>query len=90
MRQKILDLHEIKDTQFGFKCFKKEVVERVFPECRINGFVFDVKVLILARQFGFNIKEIPLYLNNCPESKMGLCSIIEIFLDLLRIRRALK
>lgn len=87
LRKIILNLWEIKDTQTGFKCFKKEVVERVFPECKINGFVIDTEILILARRAGFNIKEVPLYLKNCLESKVGWRSIIEMGLDLLNIKK---
>ena len=90
LRKIILNLRQIEDTQAGFKCFKKEAAERIFPECKINGFSFDAEVLILARQAGFNIKELPVYWKNYLTSKVGFGSMIRMGLDLLKIRKSIK
>ena len=90
LRKIILNLWEIKDTQAGFKCFKKEAAERIFPECKINGFAFDIEILILARRNGFYIKEVPLYCKNYPESRVGWRAAAEMGLDLLKIKKTLK
>jgi len=90
LRKIILNLREIKDTQCGFKCFKKEVAERIFPECKINGFAFDIEILILAKQTGFNIKELPVCWKNWPESKVRFGAMMEMSLDLLKMKKMLK
>jgi len=38
----------IKDTQCGFKGFKKEAAEKIFSNAKIKGFSFDVEILFLA------------------------------------------
>lgn len=86
LRKIILDLWEIEDTQCGFKCFKKEVVEKIFPKCKINRFAFDPEILILAKKEGYKIKEVPVLWRNDPQSKVKFKSIFNMFLDLFKIR----
>jgi len=87
LRKLILNLWEIKDTQTGFKCFKKEAAEKIFPLCKINGFAFDIEILILARRLSFNVKEVPVYCKHRPESKVGWRSMIKMALDLLKMKK---
>jgi len=48
-----------KDTQCGFKAFRREAARAVFPLQRIEGWGFDPEILFLANTMGFRIKEIP-------------------------------
>lgn len=50
----------IKDTQCGFKLFKREVARDVFSRCKLNGFSFDFEALMIARDLGYRIAEIPI------------------------------
>jgi len=86
LRKLILDLWEIEDTQCGFKCFKKEAAENIFPRCKINRFAFDPEILLVGKKLGYKIKEIPVYWKNDPESKVKFKSIIKMAIDLLKIR----
>jgi dolichyl-phosphate beta-glucosyltransferase len=86
LRKIIVGLWEIQDTQCGFKCFRAEVVEKIFPKCKIDRFAFDPEILILAKKAGYKIKEIPVYWRNDPDSKVKLKSIFNMAKDLLRIR----
>ncbi|EST06174.1 Glycosyl transferase, family 2 [Kalmanozyma brasiliensis GHG001] len=40
---------EIKDTQCGFKLFTRPTAKLVFPASHIDGWIFDVELLILAQ-----------------------------------------
>lgn len=40
---------EIKDTQCGFKLFTRPTAQLVFPASHIDGWIFDVELLILAQ-----------------------------------------
>jgi dolichyl-phosphate beta-glucosyltransferase len=86
LRKILVGLWEIQDTQCGFKCFKKEVVEKVFPKCKINRFAFDPEILVIAKKMGYKIKEIPVYWKNDPESKVKPKWIVNMAIDLLKIR----
>ena len=76
-----------KDTQCGFKCFKRHVVNKVFSKQRINGFAFDVENILIAMQHGFRIKEVPVRWLNSPYSKVSVMRDPVIMLyDLFKIR----
>jgi dolichyl-phosphate beta-glucosyltransferase len=51
-----LSLH---DTQCGFKAFHAPVARMLFGDARINGFAFDVEILVLAQRRGIRIAEVP-------------------------------
>jgi dolichyl-phosphate beta-glucosyltransferase len=76
-----------KDTQCGFKCFKRYVVNEVFGKQRINGFAFDVENILIAMQHGFRIKEVPVRWLNSPYSKVSVVRDPALMLyDLFRIK----
>lgn len=77
----------IKDTQCGFKLFRKEAAKKIFSKQTFNGFSFDVELLFIAKKYGYSIKEIPVMWINSTESKVNaLKDSIMMFIDLLKIR----
>ena len=82
-----LAVRGIKDTQCGFKGFRKEAAETIFPLQTIYGFGFDVELLYIAKKHGFSIKEVPVRWLNREASRVNpLTHSSQMFLDLLRIR----
>jgi glycosyltransferase involved in cell wall biosynthesis len=57
---RLLLLPGLQDTQCGFKCFRADVAEKVFPLVSITGWTFDVEALFIARSLGYAIIEIPI------------------------------
>jgi len=54
----------VKDTQVGFKFFKKKVAKDVFSAIIIKRFAFDIEVLAVAQEQGYTrIFESPIKLN---------------------------
>jgi glycosyltransferase involved in cell wall biosynthesis len=54
----------VKDTQVGFKIFRKEVAKSVFPRIIVKRFAFDIEVLTVAYKLGYHrIFEAPIKLN---------------------------
>lgn len=49
----------LRDTQCGFKAFRREAARAIFERQRIDGFAFDVEVLLLARDLGLRIATLP-------------------------------
>jgi hypothetical protein len=86
LRKIIVGLWEIQDTQCGFKCFKGEVAEKIFPKCKIERFAFDPEVLLIAKKKGFKIKEVPVYWKNDLRSKVKFKSMVKMLIDLFKIR----
>lgn len=85
-RKIIIDLWGIEDTQCGFKCFNKKAAEEIFPKGKINRFAFDPEILVIAKNLGYKIKEIPVYWKNDPESKVKFKSIFKMARDLIIIK----
>ena len=89
---RLVVLPGLHDTQCGFKCFRADAAEAVFPLVTIKGWTFDVEALFIARRLGFEIREIaiPWYYKPLSRVKVAKDSI-QMALDLLRIRwRALR
>jgi dolichyl-phosphate beta-glucosyltransferase len=83
-----LGLAASKDTQCGFKAFRREAVQRIFSCARIDGFAFDTEVLLLARKFGMRVDELPVEWINDEHTKFRpLTDGWRSLCDLLRIRR---
>jgi dolichyl-phosphate beta-glucosyltransferase len=77
----------IKDTQCGFKLFRREVVDPLFSNQTINQFSFDVEILYLARKRGFSIIEEPVRWINSPATKVNpITDSTRMLVDLFRIR----
>jgi len=78
----------IKDTQCGFKMFKKNAVKNIFRKQKLTGFSFDVEVLYLARMNGYLVKEVPIKWINDEASKVSpLKDSIKMFSDVIKIRK---
>lgn len=77
----------VKDTQCGFKLFRSSVAHDLFSRLRINGFTFDVELLVMARRRGYRVAEVPVNWTHKPGSKVRLTSdSLRMAADLLRIR----
>ena len=48
-----------KDTQCGFKAFRREAARCIFPLQTIERWGFDPEILFIARKLGFRIAEVP-------------------------------
>jgi len=49
-----------KDTQCGFKAFRREAAQRIFPLQRIERWGFDPEILFLAQRMGLRVAEVPI------------------------------
>ena len=47
------------DTQCGLKVFRTEVARECFSHVRVGGFVFDLELLLTAREVGYRVAEVP-------------------------------
>ena len=75
------------DTQCGLKGFRGDVADFIFKHARINGFAFDVELLYIALKQNFEIKRIPVRLNNQEKSTVRVVRHgIGMFFDLFRIK----
>jgi hypothetical protein len=50
---------DFKDTQCGFKAFRRGAARALFAQQKIAGWGFDPELLFLARRSGFKVSEVP-------------------------------
>ena len=60
-----------KDTQCGFKAFKRPVAQVIFRLQRIERWGFDPEILFIARKLGYNIREVPVTWGHDERSRMS-------------------
>lgn len=77
----------IHDTQCGFKIFTARATEDVFTRCKLDGFSFDFEALLVARDLGYAIAEVPIRWRHMEGSKVVLMRDGPRMLrDLMRLR----
>lgn len=86
-----LGLAEFRDTQCGFKAFRHAAARAIFERQQIDGFAFDVEVLLLARKLRLTIKDLPVEWINSPESKVHILrDSLRMLWDATRLRWRLR
>lgn len=60
----------IRDTQCGFKLFKREAALEIFRRQKIHRWGFDMEALAVARNLNYKIVEIPVSWFNSSESRL--------------------
>ncbi|KAG0233368.1 dolichyl-phosphate beta-glucosyltransferase [Mortierella sp. GBA43] len=83
----VLGIRGIDDTQCGFKLFTRKSAQAIFPNMHVEGWIFDIEVLMIAQQLRIPIKEVPVAWQEIDGSKVSLMrDSIQMALDLLIIR----
>lgn len=81
-------LSGLADTQCGFKMFRSHVVRPVFERQTIDGFSFDVEILLIASRLGFEIRDLPVRWQDSADSRVRVVQDgIKMLVELLVIRR---
>jgi dolichyl-phosphate beta-glucosyltransferase len=84
---RLLVVSGIKDTQCGFKLFKKEVVRPIFLKQRLQGWAFDAELLFISRHNGYKIKEVGVTWRDDRDSKLHLVrDSLRMLKDVVKIR----
>jgi glycosyltransferase involved in cell wall biosynthesis len=83
----IVGLHHVRDTQCGFKFFRRAAAREIFRQTKIDGYMCDVEILWLAERLGYRVREVGILWRDDGDSRLQLVSgNIRNFVDLLRIR----
>jgi dolichyl-phosphate beta-glucosyltransferase len=75
------------DTQCGFKAFRREAAQRIFPLQKIERWGFDPEILFLARRAGFRVAEVPVLWAHSEGTRLNpFRDGVRMFVEVLRIR----
>ncbi len=87
IRMALINDWDVKDTQCGFKVFRREAAMKIFPKLTVKRFAFDAEVIFVANKFGCKTKELPIHLQNPPSRSLRLLrDPANMIWDLMRIR----
>ncbi|MCZ6601157.1 MAG: glycosyltransferase family 2 protein [Acidobacteria bacterium] len=76
-----------KDTQCGFKLWRTESIRPLLGRLTIDGFAWDVELLVLARRAGLRLAEVPVEWNDVEGSKVAMVADpLRMLRDLVRVR----
>ena len=75
------------DTQCGFKAFRRDAAQRIFPLQKIERWGFDPEILFLARRAGLRVDEVPVLWAHCEGTRLHpFRDGMRMFGEVLRIR----
>lgn len=81
----------VRDTQCGFKMFRREAAERLFAMSQESGYMFDLELLALAQRLGYRVAEVAVNWSEVPGSKLHLVhDSRKMLAGAWRIRRRLR
>jgi dolichyl-phosphate beta-glucosyltransferase len=61
-----------KDTQCGLKLFRAEAARQLFRHQRLDGFAFDLELVLVAMKLNLRIEEVPIHWAHAEGSKVSL------------------
>jgi dolichyl-phosphate beta-glucosyltransferase len=83
---RVLVLPGLADTQCGFKLFPGSLARDLASVQRLDGFAFDVELLVLARRWGHRVREVPVRWDHVEASRVqALRHSSQMLKDLLRL-----
>jgi len=80
----------VRDTQCGFKMFRREIGRELFSLGRESGYLFDLELLVLAERLGYRVAEVPINWADVPGGHLSPARELgRILFGLWRLRRRL-
>ena len=80
-----------KDTQCGLKLIRAEPARAIFARQRLDGFAFDIELVLLAMQMHLRIVEIPIRWAHSEGSKVSMVGdSLRMARDTIRVARRIR
>lgn len=84
---RIVGVGHIRDTQCGFKLFSRSAAQQIFPAQHLPTWIFDVELLLLAKQLHIPVAEVPIEWHEVAGSKLNVVTAsLQMLRDLLIVR----
>lgn len=85
---RIILLPRLKDTQCGFKMFRKKAAREIFSRQTIWRWGFDIEILYIAKKLRYRIKEVPVeWLNDTGSKVQSPLVFLSTLSELFRIKQ---
>jgi len=84
---RVVGVGHIRDTQCGFKLFSRQAARHIFPAQHLPTWIFDVELLLLAKQLSIPVAEVPIEWHEVAGSKLNVMTAsVQMLRDLLVVR----
>jgi dolichyl-phosphate beta-glucosyltransferase len=85
---RFLAVQGISDTQAGFKCFRRTAARTLFSLQTIDGWGFDVEILMIAQMHNLKIVEVPInWYHNNDSRVRPFYDAYRMFTEVMRVRK---
>lgn len=82
---------KLSDSQCGIKGFRRDIAKKIFSNCEVDRFAFDLEVIMIATKLGAKIGEMPVKIINHRESKVNvLKDSFKMLRDVRRMKKRIK
>jgi glycosyltransferase involved in cell wall biosynthesis len=78
---------EILDSQTGIKVFRTEKIRDKYPQCRENGFLFELELMIMLLRCDEKVSYIPVKIDHTYGSTINILSAVKILKELMTMKK---
>ncbi len=82
---------KLSDSQCGIKGFRREIAKKIFSNCEVDRFAFDLEVLMIATKLNAKIAEMPVKIINHRASTVHIVrDSVKMLRDMYRMKKRIK
>ncbi len=82
---------KLSDSQCGIKGFRRDIAKKIFSNCEVDRFAFDLEVIMIATKIGAKIAEMPVKIINHRESTVHIVrDSVKMLRDVRRMKKRIK
>lgn len=82
---------KLSDSQSGIKAFTRGAAKKIFSNCEVDRFAFDLEAIMIAQKAGLKIAEMPVKIINHRESKVRMLrDSLKMLSDVRKIKKRVK
>ena len=83
----LMGMRGFEDTQCGFKFFREDVMRQVFSLQEVDGYMFDVEILLILNRMNYEVRKLPVEWSYDADSRFNLVSgTLKNIMELIGIR----
>ena len=83
--------YRLSDSQCGFKGFRREAARKIFSNCEVDRFAFDLEAIMVAGKFGYTFDQMPVKIINHRDSKVNvLRDAVRMIGDVHKMKKRIK
>ena len=81
----------LSDSQCGFKGFRAHAAKKIFANCEVDRFAFDLEAIMIAGKCGYKFDQMPVKIINHRESKVNvLKDAMRMISDVRKMKKRIK